>query len=123
MIVTAPISVGELIDKITILELKLELITDQAKLSNVRKELDELTNIFDDITIPPIEGHYGLLKSVNRELWHIEDFKRACERERKFSEEFIDAARKVYLKNDQRAMIKREINEICGSDIVEEKSY
>jgi hypothetical protein len=119
----APISVGELIDKITILELKLELITDANKLSNVRKELDELNNILTTADIPNIDGHQGLLMSVNRELWHIEDFKRKCERNNDFDEEFVDAARQVYLKNDQRAHIKRQINEICGSTIVEVKSY
>ena len=123
MIVMAPISVGELIDKITILELKLELITDADKLSNVRKELDELSNILDECDIPNIDGHRGLLMSINRELWHIEDFKRACESTRKFDEEFVNAARQVYLKNDHRAMIKRQINEVCGSTIVEVKSY
>ena len=123
MIVMAPISVGELIDKITILELKLELITDTSKLTNVRKELDELNNILEDCHTPMIDGHRGLLMSINRELWHIEDFKRECEKTRKFDEEFVNAARQVYLKNDRRAMIKRQINEICGSTIVEVKSY
>ena len=123
MIIMAPISVGELIDKITILKLKLELITDDDKLSNVRKELEELNNILTTCDIPNIDGHQGLLMSVNRELWHIEDFKRKCERNKDFNEEFVDAARQVYLKNDQRALIKRQINEICGSTIVEVKSY
>jgi hypothetical protein len=123
MIVMAPISVGELIDKITILELKLELITNKDKLSNVRKELDELLNILSSCDIPNIEGHRGLLMSVNRELWHIENYKRACESVGNFDLLFIEAARNVYLKNDRRASIKRQINEICGSTIVEEKSY
>jgi hypothetical protein len=119
----APISVGELIDKITILELKLDLITDDAKLSNVRKELDELNDILSKCDIPNIDGHRGLLMSINRELWHIEDYKRACEKDQNFGDEFVNAARQVYLKNDHRASIKRQINEICGSTIVEVKSY
>lgn len=123
MIVMAPISVGELIDKITILELKLELITNKDKLSNVRKELDELKTILSNCDIPNIDGHQKLLMGVNRELWHIENYKRACESIGNFDLLFIDAARNVYLKNDRRAAIKRQINEICGSAIVEEKSY
>ena len=123
MIVMAPISVGELIDKITILELKLELITNKDKLSNVRKELDELNTILSNCDIPNIDGHRKLLMEVNRELWHIENYKRACESVGNFDLIFIEAARNVYLKNDRRAAIKRQINETCGSAIVEEKSY
>jgi hypothetical protein len=119
----APISVGELIDKITILELKLEFIKDQSKLDNVRKELAELTSILAALPTPDVLTERDALIAVNRQLWHIEDFKRQCERENKFDEEFVDAARQVYLKNDLRALIKRKINELCGSAIVEEKSH
>jgi hypothetical protein len=123
MIVMAPISVGELIDKITILELKLELITNKDKLANVRKELDELNSILSNCNIPNVDSHRSQLMAVNRELWHIENYKRACESTGNFDLIFIEAARNVYLKNDTRAAIKRQINELCGSTIVEEKSY
>lgn len=123
MIVMAPISVGELIDKITILELKLKHIADDFKIINVRKELDELNDILSKCDIPNIDGHRGLLMSINRELWHIEDYKRACEKDQNFGDGFVNAARQVYLKNDHRASIKSQINEICGSTIVEVKSY
>jgi hypothetical protein len=123
MIVLAPISVGELIDKITILEIKLTLLTDPAKLENVKVELDELNKVRDSLDLPPLHEFEKQLKVVNEELWNIEDFKRRMEKEQKFDEGFIAAARWVYLKNDIRAAIKREINKRCGSLIVEEKSY
>jgi hypothetical protein len=123
MIVLAPISVGELIDKITILEIKLTLLTDPAKLENVKVELDELNKVRNSLDLPPLHEFEKQLKVVNEELWNIEDFKRRMEKEQKFDEGFIAAARWVYLKNDIRAAIKREINKRCGSLIVEEKSY
>ena len=123
MIIHAPISVGELIDKITILELKLEFFTDPKKLENVKLELDHLLNILNELTIPDIVPERETLKLVNRRLWHIENFKRECEKNQTFGEEFIETARQVYLKNDLRAEIKRRINDIVGSTIVEEKSY
>ena len=119
-----PVSIGELIDKITILELKQQYITDQAKLKNVQHELDELNMILKNLDIqPPLTEQREALKTVNRELWHIENFKRGCEREQLFDHKFIQAARDVYLKNDLRAEIKRDINTVTGSSIVEEKSY
>lgn len=123
MIVLAPISVGELIDKITILEIKLDMITDQTKLTNVNSELKSLTDIRQQLNLPDIGNLEHQLKDINRELWDIEDFKRAMEKEKNFNEGFISAARWVYLKNDLRAGIKKQINIICGSDIIEEKSY
>ena len=123
MIVLAPISVGELIDKITILEIKLDMITDQTKLNNVNSELKSLTDIRQQLNLPDIGNLEHQLKDINRELWDIEDFKRAMEKEKNFNEGFISAARWVYLKNDLRAGIKKQINVICGSDIIEEKSY
>ena len=123
MIIHAPISIGELIDKITILELKLEFLTDPNKLANVNIELTHLNNILHNIIIPDIVVERDALKLVNRRLWHIENFKRECEKNQTFGEEFIETARQVYLKNDLRAEIKRRINEIAGSTIVEEKSY
>jgi hypothetical protein len=123
MIIHAPISIGELIDKITILELKLEFLTDSTKLENVKTELTHLNNTLDALTIPDIVPERETLKLVNRRLWHIENLKRECEKNQTFGEEFIEAARQVYLKNDLRAEIKRRINTIVGSTIIEEKSY
>jgi hypothetical protein len=123
MIIHAPISVGELIDKITILELKLEFLLDTKKLENVNTELTQLNNVLNELTIPDIVVERDALKFVNRRLWHIENFKRECEKNQTFGEEFIETARQVYLKNDLRAEIKRRINEIVGSTIIEEKSY
>jgi hypothetical protein len=123
MIIHAPISIGELIDKITILELKLEFLTDTNKLSNVNTELTHLTKILNELSIPDIVDERDALKLVNRRLWHIENFKRECEKNQTFGEEFVETARQVYLKNDLRAEIKRRINVMVGSTIVEEKSY
>jgi hypothetical protein len=123
MIILAPISVGELIDKITILELKLEFLTDPKKLENINVELTHLNAILANLTIPDIVPERETLKLVNRRLWHIENFKRECEKNQTFGEEFIDTARQVYLKNDLRAELKRRINEMVGSTIIEEKSY
>jgi hypothetical protein len=124
MRILAPISLGELIDKITILELKLEYITDTVKLQNCQHELDELMAILKTLIIQPFpQSQREALKAVNRELWHIENYKRGCEQDQVFDRGFIQAAREVYLKNDLRARIKREINVQTGSAIVEEKSY
>jgi hypothetical protein len=123
MIIHAPISIGELVDKITILELKLEFLTDSKKLDNVNIELTHLNKILNDLTIPDIVVERDALKFVNRRLWHIENFKRECEKNQTFGEEFIETARQVYIKNDLRAEIKRRINVMVGSTIVEEKSY
>jgi hypothetical protein len=124
MRILAPISLGELIDKITILELKQELINDTAKLENINNELDELNAILKTLLIQPFpQSQREALKAVNRDLWHIENFKRECEGNGRFDRAFIEAGREVYLKNDLRARIKREINVLTGSAIVEEKSY
>lgn len=124
MRILAPISLGELIDKITILELKQEFITDPDKLSNINHELVELNSILKTLLIQPFpQSQREALKAVNRELWHIENYKRGCEQDQVFDRGFIQAAREVYLKNDLRAQIKREINRVTGSAIVEEKSY
>ena len=124
MRILAPISLGELIDKITILELKQEYITDPAKLTNINNELDELLAILKTLLIQPFpQSQREALKAVNRDLWHIENFKRECEGNGRFDRAFIEAGREVYLKNDLRAKIKREINTLTGSAIVEEKSY
>lgn len=123
MIVLAPISVGELIDKITILEIKLDVITDDAKRINIHRELDQLTQTLDTLELPNISVLRKKLKQINNELWQIEDAKRECERTQQFDEFFVEQARQVYIKNDQRASIKREINTLCGSTIIEEKSH
>ena len=124
MRILAPISLGELIDKITILELKQEFITDPDKLSNINHELVELNSILKTLLIQPFpQSQREALKAVNRELWGIENYKRGCEQDQVFDRGFIQAAREVYLKNDLRARIKREINRVTGSAIVEEKSY
>lgn len=126
MIILAPISVGELVDKITILLIKQERIVDTVKLENINKELAQLTEILDTLTNEHFDSIAGLfleLKDINNQLWNIENYKRACESTDNFDLIFIEAARNVYLKNDQRARIKREINLLTGSSIVEEKSY
>jgi hypothetical protein len=123
VIVLAPISIGELIDKITILELKLEFLTDTNKLENVNTEISHLNKILDELTLIDITVERDALKLVNRRLWHIENYKRECEKNQTFDDEFIETARQVYLKNDLRAEIKRRINIMVGSTIIEEKSY
>jgi Family of unknown function (DUF6165) len=125
MHVHAPISVGELIDKLTILEIKLAEIAECAKLDNVRREYETLVAA----TPPPLLARAEVaalrarLRGVNAELWRIEDEIRAKERARAFDDEFIALARAVYVTNDVRAALKREINRICGSALIEEKSY
>ncbi|MBT3914991.1 MAG: hypothetical protein HN731_14050 [Rhodospirillaceae bacterium] len=116
---------GELIDKITILAIKSERMDDETKLVNVRHELDILTTTRDkDIqTSPELDALSAKLKAVNEALWEIEDDIRDCEAAKDYSQKFIDLARAVYVTNDERANLKREINLLLGSDIVEEKSY
>ena len=126
MIIMAPISVGELVDKITILLIKQERIFSEDKLKNINKELAQLTELLDTLTADHFENIADLflqLKDINNQLWDIENYKRACESTDNFDLIFIEAARNVYLKNDERARIKREINLLTGSGIVEEKSY
>lgn len=119
------ISPGELIDKITILEIKLDRMSDTAKLANVKAEWELLT-ASRDAAIQASDELWQLsqgLKKVNEGLWVIEDDIRQCEREKDFGEKFIELARSVYINNDDRARLKREINELLGSSLVEEKSY
>jgi len=121
-----PASVGELIDKITILELKQQRIQDPARRPNILTELRELTAILDTLTLPNREQIQALtveLSMINGDLWDIENHKRACEQSKQFDAAFLQSARQVYLKNDQRAHIKKRINLLSGSAIVEEKSY
>lgn len=126
MIILAPISVGELVDKITILLIKQERIVDTLKLLNIDREFVQLMELFSTLSDEHHVGIAGLfmqLKKINNELWDIENYKRACEQDQNFGDGFVNAARQVYLKNDERARVKREINLLTGSSIVEEKSY
>ena len=122
-----PASVGELIDKITILEIKSENIEDPAKLSNVKNELSSLMAVVTDLQLGyPVGSLASLgreLSMVNRQLWSIEDDIRDCERRSCFDQVFVDLARSVYRRNDERARLKKMINIQTGSVLVEEKSY
>jgi DNA repair ATPase RecN len=120
--IMAPISVGELLDKISILQIKQSFAKDPIKLSNINTELIELQALCPTLT-DDLEQLYQQLKTVNQELWHIEDYKRACERDETFHDGFVNAARQVYIKNDLRAEIKKKINLATGSHIIEEKIY
>lgn len=124
------ISPGELIDKISILEIKMQRITDQSKLNNIAVELRSLRSVFlnsinriDQTIYDQCVVLADKLKSINTIIWDIEDTVRECERNKLFNEKFITAARGVYLNNDERARLKREINVLLESQIVEEKSY
>jgi ADP-heptose:LPS heptosyltransferase len=123
--VLAPVSVGELLDKISILEIKAERITEPAKQANVRRELASLQAVRErEVTIgTAAEALYDELAAVNRTLWDIEDQLRACENRQQFDSGFIALARLVYQTNDRRAAIKRQLNELTGSALIEEKSY
>jgi hypothetical protein len=123
--ITVEIAPGELIDKITILEIKTERMSDQAKLANVRIELETLAKSRDAAILKSLEMDRltADLKKINEELWVIEDDIRDCERAKDFSQKFVDLARAVYVTNDRRALVKRQINELLGSRLVEEKSY
>ena len=123
--ILTPISPGELIDKLTILEIKAERIQDPAKLANVRHELQLLQDTWRKSAhdTMAIQSHWDELRRINAELWDIEDRIRDEERAQRFEAEFIRLARAVYITNDQRARVKREINTKLGSKIVEEKSY
>lgn len=124
MIVYAPISVGELIDKITISKIKLTQIKEDTKLRNVKKELNELNNALNSLNLDfDITDETDRLQEINQQLWNVEDKIREKERLRQFDEFFIGVARLVYVLNDERASIKKEINVKVGSDLVEEKSY
>jgi hypothetical protein len=120
-----PISVGELFDKISILEIKAEAITDPVQHANVMRELAALDAVRgrEIAAAPELETLHAELQSVNRALWRIEDDIRAVERAGQFDDRFIELARSVYRNNDRRAILKRRINQFTGSDIVEEKSY
>jgi CHAT domain-containing protein len=125
MSVLVPVSWGEIIDKITILEIKAEQLTDPAKLANVNKELAELVAVRER----EFPNHAQLavvaaeLKAINQKLWVIEDDIRDCERAKDFGAKFVELARAVYFTNDERAALKRKVNDLLGSALIEEKSY
>lgn len=125
MSVTVEVSYGELIDKITILEIKADKVRDPVKLVNIRKELEILTKALGNKVRPSqrVSELTNELRAVNGELWDIEDRIRDRERSKAFDKVFIELARSVYITNDKRARIKRELNEALDSDIVEEKDY
>jgi hypothetical protein len=116
------VSNAEIIDKMTILKIKLERIKDEAKIRNLRKEYDELKDTSSSI-LRPDDPLYKALYDVNCELWDIEDHIRDLERKKDFGEDFIRTARSVYLLNDKRSEVKKEINIRTSSCLMEEKSY
>jgi hypothetical protein len=122
---TIGVSWGELIDKLTILEIKDRRLTSPQALANARRELAVLARAAQALQPRPsaLDALQAALKSINETLWTIEDQIRAKEAARSFDREFIELARSVYLNNDRRARIKREINELLKSDLVEEKQY
>jgi hypothetical protein len=124
-LVSVPVSMGELIDKITILEIKAARIREPAKLEHITRELDLLTNTW--LTSGQANAEIAVqreaLKTVNETLWDIEDQIRLKEAAGEFDDRFIELARAIYVNNDRRAALKREINQLLGSEIVEEKSY
>tara|TARA_Y100000768_G_scaffold386911_1_gene376504 strand:+ start:3111 stop:3500 length:390 start_codon:yes stop_codon:yes gene_type:complete len=126
MKVLAEISVGELFDKITILNIKTKKIEDKQKLKNIFNELDTLNKEAKKIVISneiSLKDLVARLQSINQELWEIENIKRECEANKDFGENFIKISRDVHFKNDIRAQIKKEINLLSNSLIVEEKEY
>ena len=123
MALLAPISAGELIDKITILRIKAQRIAPE-KRANVRHELEQLEALAArELAAVDLAVLTAELTAINAGLWDIEDGKRDCERRGDFGPAFVALARSVYIENDRRAAVKRRINDAAGSDIVEEKSY
>ena len=123
--ILAPVSFGELLDNIAILQIKAERMKDPEKVANVRKELDALSATWlqhpaAQQQIPELRAD---LKAVNERLWEIEDAIRACERDHDFGPTFVELARSVYKTNDRRAALKRRVNELLGSRLIEEKGY
>ena len=120
------VSNGELLDKISILELKILRIEDEEKLINVMTEFDSLNPLVVELFENhdgQLQNHYLELAKINGELWDIEDWIRDCEREKRFDKEFVELARSVYITNDKRCEVKKLINILTSSGLVEEKSY
>ena len=126
MKILVEISVGELFDKITILNIKTKKISDNDKLQNIHTELKTLNDQSKKITVSDTQALNDLvlkLQQINEDLWDIENFKRECEAKKDFGENFIKLSRDVHFKNDKRAILKKEINLLSNSQIVEEKEY
>ena len=124
MLINTPISLGELVDKISILIIKQKNITDETKLDHVKKELDFLQKtLMNYVQQKEINTYLENLININSKLWNIEDDIRECERKKMFDQTFIDLARSVYFTNDERAKVKNDINKTFGSELVEVKSY
>ena len=125
MLISVPVSVGELFDKISILDIKTKKIKNKNDLKLIKYELSKLRKIVRDkkLSNTSIQKKYLSLKLINQKLWNIENQKRKCEKLNKFDKNFISLARKVYIFNDRRAVIKRDINKLLGSEIEEIKSY
>ena len=121
------VSNGELLDKLSILELKMVNITDTNKLVNIKKEFDELLplaeELFESNGSELLQNYYLELASINGKLWDIEDDIRECEKNQEFRNKFVELARAVYITNDKRCKVKKEINILTKSGFVEEKSY
>lgn len=123
--ISIPVSPGELLDKITILEIKTEQISDNEKLHNVKTELVLLGRVWDQSSMDSdaVRTLKRSLKTTNMDLWEIEDRIRIKEARKEFDQEFVELARSVYVQNDKRAATKKKINVLLGSGIMEEKSY
>lgn len=123
MRIIAPISLGELVDKITILELKMRYVDDPEKRHNIRVELDELNKIYFPLQDRHLDNFHIELRNVNNKIWEFEDIIRRCIREGDRGDLYYTAALNIPLTNDRRADLKKQINEQYGSEIVEEKLY
>ncbi len=125
MLLNVQTSPGEFLDKLTILEIKAARITDPGKLANVQRELELLraTWAASPLAARDVSALVAGLRAANEALWEVEDRLRACEAERRFDAEFVELARTVYHTNDRRAAIKRQLNLLLGSELLEEKSY
>ena len=125
MKVNIPVSLGELLDKISILEIKNEKILNESKLKNIKKELIGLKNVLEELNInlSEIDDLYKDLFKINLTLWEIEDSIRILEKNEDFGKQFVELARSVYITNDKRFEVKNEINKLFNSEYVEEKSY
>lgn len=124
MNIEVPISLGELVDKITILQIKRLEITNESKLKNINYEYQLLDNVLVETNIKDeLKPLSDELMSINRKIWDLEDVRRKCENDKDFGEIFLNAVRQIHINNEERSRVKRIINTTYGSDIVEEKSY
>lgn len=125
MSIQTEISIGEFLDKVTILQIKTERIKDKIKLENIRKELETLLSVWDQSPYADsdIDSEMSELRRINEALWDIEDDIRDKEAAQEFDDRFVELARSVYFTNDKRAEVKKKINEKLGSGLIEEKSY